>query len=301
MEALRYHGVPSYLRRIVQDYLSDRRIVFPAREGWKESAMTRGVPQGSVLGPLLWNIGSGVGVFMPDDTLVTARGATYREASLVATAGVAQVVRRIRQLGLEVALQKSEALCFHGPRRGPPPDSSLTVGGVQIAIKSTMRYLGIVLDGRWNFGAHFAALVPRVMAAAGALTRLLPNIGGPEASCRRLYMGVVRSMALYGAPIWAEALSNQNIALLRRPQRVMAIRASRGYRTISCEAACVLAGSIPWDLEARTLASLFTWREEALARGHPPAGTKGDCGTRNELCQRSIEEWSRRLEQPTAG
>ncbi|PZC71466.1 hypothetical protein B5X24_HaOG213362 [Helicoverpa armigera] len=37
----------------------------------------------------------------------------------------------------------------------------------------------------------------------------------------------------------------------------------RGYRTISWEAACVLAGSPPWDLEAKVLASLYRWRVEA--------------------------------------
>lgn len=58
-------------------------------------------------------------------------------------------------------------------------------------------------------------------------------------------MGVVRSIALYGAPIWSGALieSQKNLARLRASQLVIAIRAVRGYRAISYEAACVLAGS----------------------------------------------------------
>ncbi|KAJ0172211.1 hypothetical protein K1T71_012184 [Dendrolimus kikuchii] len=107
--------------------------------------------------------------------------------------------------------------------------------------------------------------------AAGALSRLLPNIGGPEASCRKLFEGIVRSMALYGAPIWSDRLTARNAALLRQAQRVLAVRTIRGYRTVSFEAASLLAGSPPWDLEARVLASLFQWRKEALARGTRPA------------------------------
>ncbi|XP_046978124.1 uncharacterized protein LOC124543846, partial [Vanessa cardui] len=125
-----------------------------------------------------------------------------------------------------------------------------------------MKYLGLVLDSRWNFEPHFTRLAPRLLGAASALSRLLPNLGGPNSSCRRLYMGVVRSMALYAAPVWADALTARNVAALRRPQRAMAVRMIRGYRTISFEAASLLAGSPPWDLEAKLLAS------EWLTRSH---------------------------------
>lgn len=66
-------------------------------------------------------------------------------------------------------------------------------------------------DVKWNFRAHFAWLVPRVLRAAMALRRLMPNMVGPCAHARRLYLGVVRSMALYGAPVWANALDLKDI------------------------------------------------------------------------------------------
>lgn len=53
-----------------------------------------------------------------DETLVTAREDDYRSASVLAAAAVATIVARIRKLGLEVALQKSEAVCFLPLREG---------------------------------------------------------------------------------------------------------------------------------------------------------------------------------------
>ncbi|KAJ0175014.1 hypothetical protein K1T71_009155 [Dendrolimus kikuchii] len=125
-------------------------------------------------------------------------------------------------------------------------------------------------------------------------------MGGPGAPCRKLYEGVVRSMALYGAPIWAESLTAKNAALLRRPQRALAVRAIRGYRTISFEAASLLAGSPPWDLEARVLAAVYDWRKDALSRDFRPAPREIEA-KRAEFRQDLMVGWRNRLAHPSAG
>jgi len=59
-------------------------------------------------------------------------------------------------------------------------------------------------------------------------------------------------MALYGAPVWLNALGRrENFSRLRASQRIIATRVARGYRTISYEA-CVLAGSMPTWSRGRT-------------------------------------------------
>lgn len=167
-------------------------------------------------------------------------------------------------------------------------------------IQPTIKYLGLTLDSRWTFDAHFRVLIPRLLKTSAALGRIMPNCDGTSTMSRRLYTGVVRSMALYGAPVWEDALTARNRALLRRPQRAMAVRVIRGYRTVSFEAATILAGQIPWDLEARVISLVYRWCSEKRRRGEIPLQRAIE-RKRVRVRRLAMAEWLRRLEEPSAG
>jgi hypothetical protein len=107
-------------------------------------------------------------------------------------------------------------------------------------------------------------------------------------------------MALYGAPVWVDALSPQNRAILKRPQRIIANRAIRAYRTVGFEAATALAGTLPWDLEAAVLRDVYCRRTDIRCRGGRPAPDEVE-GWRREARETAIEAWALRLANPSAG
>lgn len=54
-----------------------------------------------------------------------------------------------------------------------------------------IHYLGLVLDGRWEFSEHFAALVSKVSRMVDALTRLMLNLDDLDSLMRKMYADVI--------------------------------------------------------------------------------------------------------------
>ncbi|XP_076764967.1 uncharacterized protein LOC143431873 [Xylocopa sonorina] len=200
-------------------------IIYRNRDGKVITRITdRGVPQGSVLAPLLWNIGYNGTLCesvpprvhitcYADDTMLLSIGKSKNGTISRAEVGIAAVTSKFLELGLQLICRQ---------------------------------------DGSSPFRKRIRKKKELKLRAESKSSRLMPNFGGSNENVRRLYASVVRSIAMYGSPIWCSALtaSKKNINRVKKPWRRIAIRVIRGYKTISYDAAIALAGMAPIELLA---------------------------------------------------
>lgn len=257
-----------------------------------------------MLGSLLWNFGydkmlwgalpSGLSVtYYANDILVLIVEA--RLSGDLAMTDTTLFIRKIKELGLRVVLDKTEAVWFYGPRRRPSAHlSHLLINGTHVEVKTKMKCLGLILDSRWDFKSHFGRVTPKAMAMANNRTRLLPKLGSPGSGSRRFFEGVMWSTNLVRRPDGEQ----EELILVWKTQRI-GIRVSRKYRTIVFEVACVL-GKPPWEITAEVYVATYKWRTGLRSRGVRP--TPAMAARRKFQGRRFVfHKWRERLANATAG
>jgi hypothetical protein len=305
MMALNHAEVPMYIKKVLQDYFSGRSAETTAGDQKVEIQVSCGVPQGSVIGPFLWNLaydrvlrlqlpsGSSL-IGFADDTLVISSGKTIPDLERITNETLALVSDEIKDIGLTLAVSKTEAVVFTNKYKYDVP--RIVLDGQVIQLKSEMKYLGIVVERSLLFKVHIEEAARKAEKMANALGRLMPNLGGPKESRRKLFVSITMSILLYGAPSWAETMSlvPKNKTIVNRVQRKALLRGICGYRTISETATNILSGVPPADLLAEERSAMFNERRSATrCQPSPRAATMKRWKER--IAEAKTGGWTKRL------
>lgn len=296
--------IPRNIYLLLQSYFSDRWAKMYTASGVAEWRVTRGCPQGSVLGPAVWNL-----VFSDllrrldqedweqfafvDDLAVVIQSRT--RAGLVAEAArCAEFVRQwCTTVRLELAVEKTKALVFRGAGDHRHP-TRFRVGDVVVQAEPVVRYLGVQMNTAITPTAHIAALTGRAVSLAAGLRRLSgPGWGTSYYERARYYKTVFLPIVMYAAPVWWDNPTQAHRQKIISLQRAALLGITRAYRTAPTLALQVIAGFEPLDLvlDARVAVASIRWPDRTAARVRPEIREAIEPYTEEEETMAAIDQW----------
>ena len=280
IRALRKRKVPTYLIRIIKAYFSDRWIDFEALR----KKITRGCPQGSVLGPPLWNIlfDDILSLFstqgyhwilaqcFADDTALTIFAESIHQLRYDVEMATRAVKDFLDSRGLELSVEKTQCLVvdMRNDDDGDHPQlTHLKIVDKEIPTTETIKYLGVIINNRLDWENHIEYAIGRSERYVPLLSTVCRNLYGYSTWARRImYHGTVMATLQYCSSLfYLEVARKDHIQkALQHLRRRMSNNIARLYRTVGVEAAGVIAGVPPIDLSIAARAIL--WLKK---RGYP--------------------------------
>lgn len=274
IEAVAEKKLPTYICKILDDYFHDRTLTYETAGREETRRLSAGVPQGSVLGPTMWNVlydgllreqmPEGVKLIAyADDVAITAMAKNKAQVERLLEDAAEKVIKWLEETGIELAIQKSETILFTKKRK--QNQLNIMIRGHLIQSKDSVKYLGLHLNSKLNFKEHARITAMRADDVTTKLTRIMPNTGGAKTSRRKLLATVSQSIMLYGAPVWAKHMGRNGWSVLDRSNRKIGLRVIAAYRTVSKPAVEVISGMAPPELIAEYRRSVKMTEDRAIA------------------------------------
>ena len=215
-------GVDGKLLALLQDYLHNRNmsVVLDGKESTPQKIMA-GVPQGSVLGPLLWNIFiNDLLNLIPeskafaDDITLSQSYEPENEASAVlkANSRLNNIISWGRRWQVKFAPHKTHLMLISRSQS----NISLNFDSRQVNSEDEVEILGVIYDKTLSYKSHIEKVARTASGKLAMLRRIswLLDQQGRET----LYKAQVRSLLEYSPLTWGGAAA-KHLALLDQVQR----------------------------------------------------------------------------------
>ena len=225
LSKLEHYGIRGTSNDWFRSYLSNRKQ-FVEIDGQKsdELVLKYGVPQGSVLGPLLFLIYindlnkaikySRVRHFADDTNLINSN-TSPKKLQKQLNLDLKNLCNWLKANKISLNASKSELLIFRHPNKRINYDFKIKIDGKKIIPSLFVKYLGILIDCHLNWGFHCNVLSTKLSRAIGMLTKIRHYV--PSELLRTIYFGIFSSLLSYGCQVWGQ-VRNRHICRLERLQ-----------------------------------------------------------------------------------
>ena len=180
-----------------------------------------GVPQGSILGPLLFllyindlpNALKHDCILFADDTTLLIKCKEKSDLEVAANEEIKVIARWMENNNLKLNVDKTNVLHFR-PYNSKEVQIKLELDNLSLLQSSNAKFLGIIVDANLSWKNHIDAICVKIDKFVFALRRL--RLETSQNTALTAYHGYVSSVLRYGLIVWGDSVDSQRAFKLQK-------------------------------------------------------------------------------------
>ena len=228
---LNKYGIRGIANTLIASYLNNRKQ-FVSFNGTNSDVtdITCGVPQGSILGPLLFILyindlhlisDTGMPILFADDSSLFIQGDDINTLCHLMNIELNKVYNWVNSNKLSLNIEKTHCMLFHSSRHNLILHNDIQIAGKAVSLVKSMKFLGIIIDSKLNWSDHLNHIRHKIAKGIGIIYKARRSLNAN--SLITMYYSFIYPYLTYAIELWGSLPTTRLTPILKLQKKTLRI------------------------------------------------------------------------------
>ncbi len=237
IQKLEHYDIRGVAQLWFQNYLTNRKqIVKYNQVRSKEMLIQTGVPQGSILGPILFllymndieNCSKLLSfVLFADDTNIFYSNKCIKTINKIMQAEMNKVAEWLNVNKLSLNTNKTKFILFKSSNKKPKYNVKIAINDKNIEQVKSTNFLGIIIDECLTWNNHIAKVAKKIIRASGIISKMRHFVN--RNGIKLIYYALVYPYLIYGNLIWGNTYKTRIQKIMNIQKKIVRMMTFKLY------------------------------------------------------------------------